>query len=60
MRCSQCQRSELSAGMIVLTVVAGNGQHGAAVLCGRECLLDYVASLAVLTDEESPWTGDGS
>lgn len=59
MICAQCDNSDrFNGGMIILTMVAPGETGATALLCSRDCLLDYTAQLMARTSDDleaPPW-----
>lgn len=55
MRCHQCHTKDFKEGLIVLTIAGPLDIGATALLCSRNCLVDYTAQLIALSDKDSPW-----
>lgn len=56
MRCHQCHTQDFDKGLIVLTITGTLDTGTTALLCSRDCLIDYTAQLMALSGTGSPWT----
>jgi hypothetical protein len=53
MKCHQCQRDDVFAdGIIIITMQTPDGHGATALLCSRDCLVDYTAQLMAMTSKE--------
>ena len=61
LKCHQCQKDDVfDDGMIIISMQTPTGHGATALLCSRDCLVDYTAQLMAMTNEEIPQGWNGS